>query len=133
MLIWRYEVLQRGYQDEEPAAPGIDWRPDLDVYEDSDGFLLLFAVPGVRQEDVEILATGTTVTIGGGRSLPVPANATTHRIEVPRGRFERSVRLPAGADPSGAQTQLKDGLLLVRVPKKGAVPVQVQVQVRGER
>lgn len=130
MVIWRYQVFQRGYPDDEPVEPGADWRPELDIYEDGLGFMLCLAVPGVRRHDVEVIADGGVVAIRGEKTLPVPVDATTHRIEMPRGRFERRVRLPATADPSRARTVLEDGLLFVRVPKTGAA--DQRPTVRGE-
>lgn len=117
MLIWRHEVLHRTYLDQEPVEHDIGWRPELDIYEDRSGFVLCLAVPGVRQEDIDVFAEGQTLTVGGARQLPIPPGATTHRVELPRGRFQRQIRLPAGADLTGASTQLNDGLLLIHVPK----------------
>jgi HSP20 family protein len=129
MLIWRHEVLHRAYLDQEPVEHGVGWRPELDIYEDRGGFVLCLAVPGVGQEDIDVFAEGQTLTVGGTRKLPIPNDATTHRVELPRGRFQRQIRLPAGADLSGARTQLKDGLLLIHVPKV-ARETRVKVDIR---
>jgi HSP20 family protein len=131
MLIWRHEIPQRGY-DDEPVEQGANWRPEVDIYEDREGFVLVVALPGVREDEIEITGAGTTLTVAGTRSLPVPPNATTHRIELLRGRFERRVRLPAGVDLGKARSQLREGLLVIQVPKtERAVRVRIDVKTRS--
>lgn len=104
-----------------------EWRPGVDIFELNDGFLLCFAVPGVRQEDVEVLAAGDMVIVRGIRTLQAPPDATPRQLELTRGRFERRIRLPTSVPQEGTRTQLAQGLLLVHVPAPGH---RVRIRVR---
>jgi HSP20 family protein len=108
------------------------WRPELDVYEDLEGFVLCLALPGVREEEIEIIGEATTLTVRGVRGLPVPGDATAHRLELRRGAFERRVRLPVGVDLERTRSQLRDGLLVIHVPKTEPA-VRVKIDVRARR
>src|SRR2546423_12999483 len=116
MLIWRRPLLSGSFEDEQIGLE-VDWRPDLDVFELPQEFLLRLSLPGVRPEDVDVTVVGRTMTVSGVRQFPIPDGAVAHLIESPRGRFERRVRLPANADLSGIRTEMADGQLLVRVAK----------------
>lgn len=103
------------------------WRPEVDVFERPEGFLLCFSVPGVREEEIEVFAAGDVLTIRGVRGLEATTEAVPRRLELPRGRFERSVKLPGTIEAGGVRTQLTQGLLLVHVPwPAGYVRVRVQ-------
>ena len=43
------------------------------------------------------------------------------RIERGFGRFERSLRVPAGLDPDAVQASLSDGVLELRIPKPASL------------
>ena len=54
------------------------------------------ALPGVPPELIEIHAEGGLLVIAAERALPVQRHATAlHRLEIPYGRFERRIALPA--------------------------------------
>lgn len=109
--------------DPEPSA----WLPEVDVFERRDGFLLCFSVPGVQEDEIEVTATGQVLTIRGLRRLAAVPEATPRRLELPRGPFERSVKLPGTIAAEGVRTQLTQGLLLVHVPTpRGYVRVKVE-------
>jgi HSP20 family protein len=102
-----------------PADPG--WQPLLDIYELKDGWLLKADVAGVRPEDISILLDGRFVTIRGLRRDRVVEEGCCHyRMEISYSRFERTVELPAAADPHSVRTELKDGMLLVRLRRETA-------------
>ena len=74
------------------------WEPPIDVLETEEELLILVALPGVDPEKVEAVIDGEGVlTISGQRTLPDELrNARIHRLELPQGRFERRIALPAG-------------------------------------
>jgi HSP20 family protein len=115
VLIWHRLPLRSGLFDEEPHAVQVHWQPDLDIFELPDRFLLAFALPGVGAADVEVTVLGRTLVVSGERRLDIPRGALAHRIESSRGRFERSVRLPAGSDLSGIRTEIAEGQLLISI------------------
>ncbi|MEO8320953.1 MAG: Hsp20/alpha crystallin family protein [Bradyrhizobium sp.] len=60
--------------------------------------LILMALPGVDPERVEAVIDNTELVVTGTRRLPAEfQTAIIHRLELPQGRFERRVRLPAGS------------------------------------
>jgi hypothetical protein len=66
--------LEQTTRGVDPGGPA--WRPEVDVFERPDGFLLCFSVPGVRQEDIQVVATDETVTVHGVRDLAAATDAT---------------------------------------------------------
>ena len=58
--------------------------------------MIMVALPGVASEQLEIVVEGTVLTIRGQRSIPGAAKeAVVRRLEIPFGRFERQIELPA--------------------------------------
>jgi HSP20 family molecular chaperone IbpA len=97
------------------AAAG--WEPPVDVLETEDAVLVLAALPGVNAQQVRLVIHNGILLIAGERVLPGELRtAVIHRMELPQGRFERQVRLPAGTyeQPTSA---VSDGCLIVRLPK----------------
>jgi len=73
------------------------WEPPVDVLETEREVLVLVALPGVEPDRVETVIDGAHLIVAGQRVLPAElATAVIHRLELPQGRFERRIRLPAG-------------------------------------
>ena len=96
-MIERAERLQRQFFS--PALPGrhpVGWEPPIDIYETDAEILLIAALPGVEQRDLDVAVHGGELVIAGTRRFPALApEALIHRLEIPHGRFERRIRLPA--------------------------------------
>ena len=131
MLIWRRPPLLSGLFEDTDSDLGLDWRPDLDVFELADEFLLSVSLPGVHARDVEVTVVGRTMSVSGVRHGAAPEGAVPHLIESSRGRFGRRIRLPAEARLSGIRTQMAEGQLVVRVPKVS--PRSMKVAIRTGR
>jgi HSP20 family molecular chaperone IbpA len=72
------------------------WEPPIDVLETEREVLVLVALPGVDPSQDAVIDDGSLV-VSGNRILPPELrNAVIHRLELPQGRFERRVPLPAG-------------------------------------
>lgn len=73
------------------------WEPPVDMIETERAVLVLVALPGVDPDRVEAAIEDADLVVAGMRVLPEELRtAVIHRLELPQGRFERRVRLPAG-------------------------------------
>ena len=72
------------------------WEPPVDVLETDDELWIIAALPGVEAPQIEIGVSDRVLVIAGVRSAPLRRTAAIHRLEIPQGRFERSIPLPAG-------------------------------------
>jgi HSP20 family protein len=101
------------------AAAGME--PPVDVLETERAVLVLVALPGVNPDRVEASIDGSDLVFSGNRVLPAEMRtAIIHRLELPQGRFERRVRLPAGRY-SAVQRSACDGCLVITLQKSGGV------------
>lgn len=73
------------------------WEPPIDVLETEREVLVFVALPGVDPAEVKAVIEDGTLVVAGHRTLPAELrSAVIHRLELPQGRFERRVPLPAG-------------------------------------
>jgi|SRR5215469_3357402 len=119
-MLARAERLQRElFRPGRPAAQLPSWEPPADILETEDAVLVLVALPGVAADDVMAAIEDGDLLIAGTRVLPPELlTATIHRLELPHGRFERRLRLPAGRY-SNVQRRSVDGCLLITLTKAG--------------
>jgi HSP20 family molecular chaperone IbpA len=95
------------------------WEPPVDVLETEREVLVLVALPGVNPEHVEAVVDDGELVFAGTRVLPGELQtAVIHRLELPQGRFERRVRLPAG-HYSAIHRSATDGCLVITLRKAG--------------
>lgn len=97
-MLDRAERLQRQFFRLRDGARGEpSWVPPVDVFEREGGLLIVVALPGVAPAHVEVLSDGAQLLIRGERALPSACHqAVIRQLEIPYGRFERRIALPAG-------------------------------------
>jgi HSP20 family protein len=110
------ERLQRQFL--HYAGPGVDaavWEPPVDIHETSDGLSLLFSLPGVVPEQIEVTLESNALTVSARRPMTLSnrCDAVIRRLEIPHGRFVR--RIPLAARMRVAETRYLNGLLEVRL------------------
>jgi len=116
-MLTRAERMHREFF--RPARARMAWEPPVDVLETEREVLVFMALPGVEQERVEAAIEGSDLVVGGSRVLPAALRtAIIHRLELPQGRFERRVRLPAGRYAS-VRRAMANGCLLITLEKAG--------------
>jgi HSP20 family protein len=103
--------------------------PQLNVTEDGDKFRMRAELPGIKSDDLDIQATGKTITISGERKIPIEHNnARYHRREREAGKFSRVIAMPSEIDADRIEAKLQNGILTVMVPKaEAAKPRQIKV------
>jgi HSP20 family protein len=117
-MLARAERLHREVFTPAPGAQrGVNWEPPTDVLETADAVVIFVALPGVDPEKVDLAIHGGVLIISGERVLPDELRtAIIHRLELPQGRFERQVPLPAGRYGT-PRSGVANGCLVIRLPK----------------
>lgn len=110
---------------------------NLDVYETPDNLEIIAALPGVSANDLNVTATGDTVTI----KAKIPSETeheesrqwTWYLHEIPHGEFSRTLDLPVEVNPREAKATFLDGLLKLELPKvEEARQHRLQIQTAGQ-
>jgi HSP20 family protein len=110
--------LTQALQGQGAPAPFV---PPADVLVDDEAVTVYMDVPGLRSEDLEVELENDILTVRGERPYPYArerqdGGGAIQRIERRFGRFERSLRVPAGLDPEAIEAALTDGVLKLRIP-----------------
>jgi HSP20 family molecular chaperone IbpA len=93
------------------------WEPPADLYEDEDELVAVVALPGVPAENIRLTLEDGSLVLRAESRIPRPARAgEIRRLEIPYGRFERAIKLPAGRLEVAAR-DLVDGCLVLRLRK----------------
>jgi HSP20 family protein len=108
------------------------WTPAVDVVEDADKIELSVDLPGVKQEDLDVQVDKDVLTLRGTRKLERREDKDHfRRYERVTGGFVRSFTLPKTVDAEKIGAALKDGVLLLTLPKKPeAQPKQIKVAIQ---
>ena len=118
-MLERAERLQRqffqpGFSALQPAS----WEPPVDIFETEREIWIVAALPGVAPKDLDVSIEQDVLRIAGLRRLLDEARgAAIHRLEIPYGRFERSIRLPATRLVLD-RSELESGCLFLRLSKR---------------
>ena len=116
-MLARAERLHRQvFTPPQHSARGVNWEPPIDVLETDRELLILVALPGVDPDNVETVIHDGVLVISGHRTLPPELrNARIHRLELPKGRFERRIALPLGR--YAISRFVMDGCVALRLAK----------------
>ena len=129
-MTYYYNLYPRRHRHmNRPEANGQDfeYRLPVNVREDEDTYALSAIVPGLTADDLEIEVIEDVITIKGEYKSE---DSNLLLNELPSGKFQRSLRMPAELDANRAEAELKNGLLTVRVPKaEHVLPKQIKVSV----
>ena len=103
--------------------------PLVNLTEGKDNFYLRAELPGVKAGDLDIQATGNSLSVSDERKLPDEgANAKFHRREREAGRFSRMIKMPGEIDTGKISASLVNGILTITVPKsEAAKPRQITI------
>jgi HSP20 family protein len=97
--------------------------------------VVLLDLAGVDADKTEVHAEPHVLVVRGVRrerhsrdDSDQPRNY--HALEIPYGRFERSIRLPSDIDTEAAHANYREGLLEITLPKR--VPRQVPIKIEDQ-
>jgi len=89
----------------------------VDVYQTKDELVIRSAIAGVRAEDLDISIENDILIIKGRREKPFNEEGSHFVQECYWGPFSREIILPVEVDPSRIEAIMKEGVLIIRIPK----------------
>jgi HSP20 family protein len=105
--------------------------PLVNVREEGDAFHVEAEVPGLSQDQVEVLIRhGTELTLQGERKSPACETGTWLQQERGEGCFHRVLTLPVPVNADKVEARLENGILRLLLPKAEAVKAH-RVPVQG--
>ena len=110
------------------ASSALQTFPAFNIWEADDALHAEAELPGLKSEDLDVTVVGNELTIRGKRSAGQGEGAQFHRRERGVGEFTRTLRLPYEVDSTAVEATLRDGVLLLKLPKAAsAKPRKIQV------
>jgi len=105
--------------------------PAIEVSEGDGEVVVKAVVPGVEKDQLHVTVEDDRLTVRGEiRKEEEKKGKSYFRREIRYGTVQRSVALPVEVDGEKAKADLKNGVLIVRIPKSTkARSREVQVQV----
>lgn len=96
--------------------------PSVNISENTDGFHMELAVPGLTREDFQIAVDKDRLTISAQKTMnSEKAEKTFTRREFNYSTFARTFYLPKTVDKDRISAKYENGILMVTVPKKAEV------------
>jgi len=118
------QVLER-----EHTRPGFVFRPDVDIVEQKDAFLVSADLPGVDERAIEVRLENGLLSIDASPGEAQDAAWTPLYAEYRTGGYHREFALSDAIDVNAIEAKLVDGVLRLRLPKRHeARPRQIAVQ-----
>ncbi|MCD6405064.1 MAG: Hsp20/alpha crystallin family protein [Planctomycetes bacterium] len=122
-----YGVLQRQFEELlDEGLPLARWAsletavPPANIYETAEEVVMEFEVPGVPRENIDLTTTDTSVTLKVTRRLEGDIPPEKYHVrERWRGELGRTLSVPSKVDSGAAKAEFANGVLTVRLPKKG--------------
>jgi HSP20 family protein len=101
----------------EQTRPGLVFRPDVDIVERADEFLVTADLPGVDEQQVDIRLENGVLSIRAGLAVEPEPEWRPLYDEYRVGSYYREFALSDRIDVNGIQASMKDGVLDLHLPK----------------
>lgn len=104
----------------------------IDVYETDGDFIIQSTIAGIKAEDLDITIENDMVTIQGSRQQETEIEEKKYFYqECYWGAFSRQIILPQEVDGSKAEATMKEGILILKIPKAKKIQKR-KIAVRGK-
>jgi HSP20 family protein len=113
-----------------PGGFGAGVFPLINVSEDRDSLYVRAELPGIKADEIEISATGNSLSIAGERKVAAENEVGSyHRREREAGVFRRTIQLPNDIESDKVEARYANGILTVTLPRaEVSKPKQITVK-----
>lgn len=91
--------------------------PACNICGSEEGAVISSELPGIRMEDLDIVAQGKVISIKGSRKDEADEKSRYLRRERPEGEFARSIEMPFLIDADKVEAKLVNGVLEIKLPR----------------
>jgi HSP20 family molecular chaperone IbpA len=110
------EAREKAELATESTRPGLVSRPDVDILERPDAFVIHADMPGACEETVDIHLDKGLLTLDA-RLATVEEDRRPVHAEYQSGGYHREFRISEDIDPEAVAATMKDGVLELLLPK----------------
>ncbi len=101
------------------ASKLMDYRANLDISGNDQAYEVSIDLPGLSEDDLQIELNGNALIVKGQKEEKNEHNDQQYyRIERSVGAFQRTLSLPEDADREAISANMKNGLLVIQIPRK---------------
>ena len=114
------EVREKDELLTEDMRPGRVFRPDVDILERSDAYLILADLPGVSEDAVDINLEKGVLSLDASASQETDTGsdeAHPRHTEYLSGGYHREFRISDDIDATEVSAKMRNGVLELRLPK----------------
>jgi HSP20 family protein len=111
---------------QSPKLENLLWGPAIELKETDTTLVLKALVPGIEAKELDVQVSENTVSIAGEHREEKRIEEKGYfRSELQYGHFQRLVPLPISVKHDQVQSEFKDGVLTLTLPKAESVPPKV--------
>lgn len=110
------EAREKAELTTEHTRPGLVFRPDVDILERLDAYVIHADMPGVSEKTVEIDLDKGVLTLNARADEAEADNRSLH-TEYRSGGYHREFRVSEDIDAASVSATMKDGVLELLLPK----------------
>ena len=107
-------------------------QPSVDMLQTDDEIIIKATMPGIDPDDLDIQISGDTLTLSGEKKQEDEVKEAKYHLRERRYQsFSRSLRLPTLVVADKAQAEMKNGELILKLPKAEEVkPKAITVKAK---
>lgn len=94
------------------------WEPTCNIFEDSDGFTVQMALPGIEPSHIDVQVEHNVLRVNGERKSDMSEQAKWYTRSIPEGGFSCSFKLPAYVDHEKSTASYRHGVLTITFLKR---------------
>jgi len=104
----------------EGTRPGPIFRPDVDILERADGYVVFADLPGVDDKSVDVRLDSGTLTLEARLATMPDSSWSPLHEEYRYGSYHREFRISEDIDATGVTARMSNGVLELLLPKSAA-------------
>ena len=94
--------------------------PSINISDNKESYAVTIDLPGVNKNDIDLSVSNDIMTISGERK------SSDESYNIKYGPFTKSLYVPEDANTKKIHAKMKDGVLLVTIPKSKAIVEDIQ-------
>jgi len=110
-------VRDKQQLEQESTRPGLVFRPDVDILEQPDAYVIYADLPGVDEKSVQVRIEGGTLAIDAQLATLPGSDWNPVHSEYRFGSYHREFHVSDEIDTDAVSATMRDGVLELRAPK----------------